>query len=142
LGQAARSVDVPDMLRGGDVMKKMKYRSVNSSNVVSVGYDHAAEVLGVIFKSGATYHYRGVHRGVHDAIIEESKRVKGGVFGASVGRLVSQHIVGKFLFDRVDPVAIVHRPPLILEDQPAARGSISDQSADFFSMASDLIRGE
>lgn len=38
----------------------MKLEPVTSSNIASIGYDHASRTLAVQFKSGGLYHYHGV----------------------------------------------------------------------------------
>jgi hypothetical protein len=41
----------------------MEWHDVKSSNLKKVGYDQERSVLGVVFKSGAEYHYEGVTEG-------------------------------------------------------------------------------
>lgn len=78
---------------------KMRYRSVRSSNLVAVGHDAATATLGVIFKSGATYHYAGVPRARYLALTSRTLR--------SVGRYFNDQVRGHYPATRVDP----HPPP-------------------------------
>jgi hypothetical protein len=66
----------------------MKYKSVRSSNVVAVAHDARSLTLGVIFKSGGTYHYHEVPRKHYLAM---TSRTIG-----SVGRYFHDHVRGKY----------------------------------------------
>ena len=47
----------------------MKRQSVTSSNLASVGYDAANEILEVEFKHGGVYQYFGVPENVYDELM-------------------------------------------------------------------------
>lgn len=60
---------------------------VTSSNVVSIGYDAASQILEIEFKS-AIYHYTGVPADVHAELMS----------APSAGKAVNTLIVGKYPF--------------------------------------------
>ena len=67
---------------------------VKSSNVASVGYDEANQILEVAFKSGAIYQYPGVEPQTHADLMGAE----------SIGGFVHQNIVlGGFKGQRMDP---------------------------------------
>jgi hypothetical protein len=47
----------------------MERKAVKSSNIVSVGYDHASKTLEVEFKSGGVYRYADVTPERHAAMM-------------------------------------------------------------------------
>lgn len=58
----------------------------NSSQIASVGFDHADNVLEVEFKNGSVYHYTGVPPDMADAFVRSP----------SLGRFLHEHIKGQF----------------------------------------------
>ena len=70
----------------------MRRQPVESSAISSVGYDTDAKVLEVEFASGAVYKYREVPPGVYRSLMKS----------ASKGRYVSQRILDRFPFIRLD----------------------------------------
>jgi hypothetical protein len=42
---------------------------VSSSNIASVGYDNASEILEIEFKNGAIYHYFNVPEIIHEQLM-------------------------------------------------------------------------
>ena len=67
--------------------------AVDSSAIVSVGYDLSQEFLQLEFCSGAIYHYFGVPAVVHEALLAAPS--KGGYFNRA--------ILGRYPYLRVDP---------------------------------------
>lgn len=64
---------------------------VSSTSLASVGYDRNSAVLEIEFLSGAVYRYTDVPEKVHrEFMAAESK-----------GRYFSQHIRGRFQFERI-----------------------------------------
>ena len=47
---------------------------VNSSNIITVGYDRAAGVLEIEFQSGKIYQYMGVPEAVYQALMTASSK--------------------------------------------------------------------
>ena len=70
----------------------MKRRSVESSNLKSVGYDEFLLVLEIEFKSGAVYRYYGVPAEVHDELINAE----------SVGKYFNANVKSKYNFLKVE----------------------------------------
>ena len=69
----------------------MEREAVESSQVVSVGYDSGAQALEVEFAGGAVYQYAGVPDHVHREMLAAD----------SVGRYLNVHIKGAFPYERV-----------------------------------------
>jgi preprotein translocase subunit SecB len=63
----------------------MQRKSVKSSNIASVGYDAARNVLEIEFKTGGVFHYAGVSQKQYDSLIASE----------SVGKFFHGHIRGK-----------------------------------------------
>lgn len=72
----------------------MERKPVNSSTVVSVGYDRETQTLEVEFKSGV-YQYFQVPPERHNALVSSE----------SIGRHFGEHIRGKYRFAKVGPEA-------------------------------------
>ncbi|MEA2583693.1 MAG: hypothetical protein QOF33_1778 [Thermomicrobiales bacterium] len=49
---------------------------VNSSNLLSVGYDPNQRILEVAFKNGRVYHYFGVPQSVYEGLMNASSHGK------------------------------------------------------------------
>jgi hypothetical protein len=64
---------------------------VQSSNVVSVGYDVDSQTLEIEFKDGAVYQYYNVPQTIHDELMNSS----------SVGKFIHQYIKNGYPFARV-----------------------------------------
>jgi len=73
----------------------MKRRPVNSSMMVSVGYDATHSILEIEFRSGHVYRYFAVPRSVFQGLLN----------AASIGRFFHAHI------DRAYPVEMVQSLP-------------------------------
>ena len=71
----------------------MRITTVQSTALARVVYDEAREVLQLEFLSRAIYHYFGVPRAVHEALLGASSK----------GRYFNQAIRGCFPFCRVSP---------------------------------------
>lgn len=69
-------------------------KTVDSSQIKSVGYDEATQTLEVEFKSAgaSVYQYRGVPPDMADALVRSE----------SVGRFFGQHIRGRFDHERIE----------------------------------------
>jgi KTSC domain len=76
----------------------MERKPVESSQLVSVGYDPKTSTLEIEFRSGSTYQYFDVLPETHEALIN-AKTPEGG----SVGRYFGQQIRGKFKFQKLPP---------------------------------------
>ena len=70
----------------------MTRKSVESSNLRSVGYDEFLLVLEIEFKSGAVYRYYGVPSEVHDELINAE----------SVGKYFNANVKSKYNFLKVE----------------------------------------
>ena len=70
----------------------MKRKSVESSNLRSVGYDEFLLVLEIEFNSGAVYRYYGVPSEVHDELINAE----------SVGKYFNANVKSKYNFLKVE----------------------------------------
>ena len=70
----------------------MTRKSVESSNLRSVGYDEFLLVLEIEFKSGAVYRYYGVPSEVHDELINSE----------SVGKYFNANVKSKYNFLKVE----------------------------------------
>jgi hypothetical protein len=71
----------------------MERTPVESSQLVSVGYDPATSTLEIEFKGGGIYQYFDVSPEVHKAFIEAE----------SLGRYFGKEIRGKFKFEKLPP---------------------------------------
>lgn len=69
--------------------------SVESSSLLSIGYDHAARTLEIEFRSGASYRYLAVPA----TVFEELKKAP------SKGRYFAQSIRGRYEFQRLRAAA-------------------------------------
>jgi hypothetical protein len=47
----------------------MERRSVKSSNIASIGYDEALQLLEIEFNTGAVYQYKGVVKEIYEALM-------------------------------------------------------------------------
>lgn len=47
-----------------------------SSNIASIGYDDASDVLEVEFKHGAVYQYYGVPQSLHENLMQQQSKGK------------------------------------------------------------------
>lgn len=65
--------------------------SVSSSNISSIGYDLATQVLEVEFHDGSIYQYDGVPESVHDGFMDAS----------SHGQYLSQNIKGRYPYRKI-----------------------------------------
>jgi hypothetical protein len=52
----------------------MNRQPVSSSNLRSVGYDSAAQVLEIEFHSGGIYQYTGVPTSIHNALMQAGSK--------------------------------------------------------------------
>lgn len=71
----------------------MERESVNSSNLKSVGYDAAQQVLEIEFHEGGVYRYSGVPEEVYRALLEADS--KGSYFVASIKEAYPYDRVGE-----------------------------------------------
>jgi hypothetical protein len=53
----------------------MERRSVNSSNLLSIGYDPQTSTLEVEFRTGSIYQYEGVPTDIFDGLMSSSSVV-------------------------------------------------------------------
>lgn len=70
----------------------MQRQPVQSSNVVSIGYDEQEKILEIEFKNGSIYEYKFVPKEVFDEIMSAQ----------SIGSAVSKVTRGAYVFRRVD----------------------------------------
>jgi len=70
----------------------MKREPVDSSNIVSVGYDSRKEILEVEFSSGGIYQYRNVPIVVHKKFMDSS----------SLGIFLSEEIKGRYRYKKIN----------------------------------------
>lgn len=69
----------------------MKRQSVSSSNLASIGYDPASQVLEIEFNHGGAYQYSGVPSSEHQGLMDAS----------SHGSYFAQHIKDKYRFEKI-----------------------------------------
>lgn len=69
----------------------MKRESVQSSNIVSVGYDAASSTMEIEFKDGRIYQYFDVPAQVYQDLVS----------AASVGTYFHQNVRGQFPYARL-----------------------------------------
>lgn len=67
---------------------------VESSDIVSIGYDHVSKVLEIEFHGGRVYQYRNVDPDIYGQLMRAD----------SHGQFFNTFIHGRFRFDRVDAV--------------------------------------
>lgn len=70
----------------------MQRVAVESSNIVSVGYEEAAELLEVEFKGGRVYQYFGVPPSVHADMMS----------APSMGKFFGGNIRNEYSFEQVE----------------------------------------
>ena len=73
----------------------MDRQEVESSMLVSIGYDHYREVLEVEFKHGAVYEYYDVPNDVYHTMITRNER------GESVGSWFAARVKQSYRYSRV-----------------------------------------
>lgn len=69
-------------------MKDIKFTKVDSSNIISVGYDDNS--LYVNYKSG-TYKYENVDRSVYESLLTSESK----------GRFMNENIKGKYSYSKL-----------------------------------------
>lgn len=69
----------------------MNRKPVQSSNVRSVGYDPASQVLEVEFHDGSVYQYRGVPSTVHAGLMA----------APSKGKYLHEHIKDRYRYEKL-----------------------------------------
>ena len=69
----------------------MRRLTVDSSNIVSVGYDSSSQTLEIEFGSGGIYQYYNVPQSIYDELIG----------AASKGRFFASQIKDRFPYARV-----------------------------------------
>lgn len=84
-------------------MPDIQRQPVNSSDIVSIGYDEASETLEIEFRATGAYRYFSVPKNIHEGIVRTP----------SPGKFFLQHIKGKYAWEKV---ALV-KPPA---DEPPA----------------------
>ena len=62
----------------------MDRTTVSSSNIRSIGYDHASSVLEIEFLKGGVYQYAGVQQAEFDGLMSAAS--KGTYFNANIKR--------------------------------------------------------
>jgi hypothetical protein len=84
---------------------------LKSSNIDSVGYSHTDHILAVVFKGGATWHYREVPQAVGaammDAVQQSNKAFEHGLAMdsegvPSVGKLFATEIRWKYDSEKIE----------------------------------------
>ena len=69
----------------------MQRKPVNSSNILSIGYDQKNKILEIEFKNNAVWHYSPVEFSVFDGLKN----------AMSVGKYFFAHIRGKYSESRI-----------------------------------------
>jgi len=70
----------------------MLREQVNSSNIMSIGYEESEQTLEVEFANGSVYQYFGVPSGTHLDLMS----------ALSVGSFFAQNIKNSFAYQRVE----------------------------------------
>jgi hypothetical protein len=82
----------------------MERTAVESSQLVSVGYNAEKQILEIEFKGGGVYQYFDVPEHIHRELLAGARIVKeGGIESASIGRYFGQNIRGKFKYTKLQP---------------------------------------
>ena len=71
-------------------MKNINFTPVQSSNVISIGYDNETSSLYVNYKSG-TYKYDGVDKSVYESLLTSDSK----------GQFMNENIKGQYNYTRV-----------------------------------------
>jgi hypothetical protein len=71
-------------------MNNIKFQSVQSSNIQSVGYDETTSTLFVKYTSG-TYKYDNVDKKVYDDLLTSTSK----------GRFMNENIKGQYTYSKV-----------------------------------------
>ncbi len=71
-------------------MKNIIFTPVESSNIISVGYDETTSSLYVNYQSG-TYKYDGVDKSVYESFLTSTSK----------GRFMNENIKGQYNYSRV-----------------------------------------
>jgi hypothetical protein len=71
-------------------MNNIKFQSVQSSNIQSVGYDETTSTLFVKYTSG-TYKYNNVDKKVYDDLLTSTSK----------GRFMNENIKGQYTYSKV-----------------------------------------
>ena len=71
-------------------MKNIKFESVQSSNILSVGYDNSTKSLYVNYKSGI-YKYDNVESSVYENLMSSDSK----------GRFMNENIKGRYNYSRL-----------------------------------------
>ena len=69
----------------------MDHKLVKSSHIKSIGHDPENNILGVTFHNGSTYHYHGVTKEKHEAMLRAD----------SVGKFLEANIKGTHRHSKV-----------------------------------------
>ena len=77
---------------------------VESSDIVSIGYDEPSRLLEVEFNGGRVYQYRNVERDIHDQLMRAD----------SHGQYFDTFIHGRYRFDRIDARKTQHTSDALL----------------------------
>lgn len=76
---------------GDHIIDGIERFPIESSNLHSIGYDHARRVLAVGFNSGAVFHYSNVDLGTWERFVE----------APSKGSFFAHHVKGRFRGDKM-----------------------------------------
>jgi hypothetical protein len=71
-------------------MKNIKFESVESSNILSIGYDETESVLYVNYKTGI-YRYDGVDKSTYESLMSSDSK----------GRFMNENIKGQFNYSKM-----------------------------------------
>jgi hypothetical protein len=71
-------------------MKNITFTPVESSNIISIGYDETTSSMFVKYTSG-TYRYDGVEKSVYENLLTSTSK----------GRFMNENIKGKYTYSRV-----------------------------------------
>ena len=71
-------------------MNNIKFQSVQSSNIQSVGYDETTSTLFVKYTSG-TYKYENVDKKVYEGLLTSDSK----------GRFMNENIKGQYTYSKV-----------------------------------------
>ena len=71
-------------------MKNIIFTPVESSNIISVGYDETTSSMYVNYPSG-TYKYDGVEKSVYESLLTSTSK----------GRFMNENIKGQYNYSRV-----------------------------------------
>jgi len=71
----------------------MKLKPVESEMLVAAGYDQKSHSMGVVFRTGETYHYKNVPSFIYELLMSADSK----------GQFMHRYILNRYDYERVSP---------------------------------------